>query len=97
MSPRWKPTPALHATLAIHAGAAVGCLIEPAIWPWALGALVANHALITTAGLLPRSTLLGPNLTRLPPAAIAHPPLQAATITLWAQGCPPLQCAIPVI
>lgn len=66
MSPRWKPTPALHATLAIHAGAAVGCLIEPAIWPWALGALVANHALITTAGLLPRSTLLGPNLTRLP-------------------------------
>ncbi len=72
MSPRWKPTPALHATLAIHAGAAVGCLIEPAIWPWALGALVANHALITTAGLLPRSTLLGPNLTRLPPAAIAH-------------------------
>ena len=68
----WKPTPAIHATLAIHAGAAVGCLIEPAIWPWALGALVANHALITTAGLLPRSTLLGPNLTRLPPAAIAH-------------------------
>lgn len=72
MSPPWKPTPALRATLAIHAGAAVGCLIEPAFWPWALGALVANHALITTAGLLPRSTLLGPNLTRLPPAAIAH-------------------------
>ena len=45
MSPRWKPTPALHATLAIHAGAAVGCLIEPAIWPWALGALVANELL----------------------------------------------------
>ena len=68
----WKPTPAIHATIAIHAGAAVGCLIEPAFWPWALGALVANHAVITTAGLLPRSTLLGPNLTRLPPAAIAH-------------------------
>jgi hypothetical protein len=47
-------------------------VIEPAIWPWALGALVANHALITTAGLLPRSTLLGPNLTRLPPAAVAR-------------------------
>ena len=72
MPPPWKPTPAIHATLAIHAGAAVGCLIEPAFWPWALGALFANHAVITTAGLLPRSTLLGPNLTRLPPAAIAH-------------------------
>lgn len=68
----WKPTPAIHATLAIHAGAAVGCLLAPALWPWALGALVVNHAVITTAGLLPRSTLLGPNLTRLPPAAIAH-------------------------
>lgn len=68
----WKPTPAIRATLAIHAGAAVGCLLAPAVWPWALGALVINHAVITAAGLLPRSTLLGPNLTRLPAAAIAH-------------------------
>ena len=69
MSTRWKPTPAIQATLALHAGAAIGCLIAPAIWPWALGALVINHAVITTAGLLPRSTLLGPNLIRLPDAA----------------------------
>src|SRR5574343_1387902 len=75
----WKPTPAIQATLAIHAGAAVGSLLMPAVWPWALGALVINHAVITTAGLLPRSTLLGPNLTHLPPAATA---LREVAITI---------------
>lgn len=68
----WKPTPAIKTTIAVHAAAAVGCLIAPAVWPWALGALVINHAIITTAGLLPRSTLLGANLIRLPEAAAAR-------------------------
>ena len=72
MSTPWTPTPAIKATLAIHIAAIAGCLIAPAVWPWALGALLINHVVITTAGLLPRSTLLGPNLTRLPAAAIAH-------------------------
>lgn len=79
MPNRWKPSPALRATFAIHAGAVVGCLLAPGMWPWALGALVINHAVITTAGLLPRSTLLGPNLTRLPPASIA---LREVAITI---------------
>jgi peptidoglycan/xylan/chitin deacetylase (PgdA/CDA1 family) len=47
-------------------------LATPAQWPWALGALAVNHAIIATAGLLPRTTLLGPNLNRLPPAATAR-------------------------
>jgi len=68
----WKPTPAIKATLAVHAAAVGGCLLAPTIWPWALGALVVNHAIITTAGLLPRTTLLGPNLTRLPDASVAR-------------------------
>lgn len=68
----WKPTFTIKATLAVHAAAAVGCLLAPALWPWALAALVINHAIITTAGLLPRTTLLGPNLNRLPDAAIAR-------------------------
>jgi peptidoglycan/xylan/chitin deacetylase (PgdA/CDA1 family) len=72
MSTPWKPTLAIKTTIAVHVAAAVGCLVAPAIWPWALGALVVNHAIITTAGLLPRSTLLGPNLTRLPDSAIAR-------------------------
>lgn len=68
----WTPTPALKATFALHGAAALGTLALPAAWPWALGALAANHALLTVAGLLPRSTLLGPNLTRLPGAAAAR-------------------------
>ncbi|MGE5319606.1 MAG: polysaccharide deacetylase family protein [Hyphomicrobiaceae bacterium] len=68
----WKPAPALKATLALHGAAALGALAMPAAWPWALGALAANHAVLSVAGLLPRSTLLGPNLTRLPQAAAAR-------------------------
>ncbi|MDP2880701.1 MAG: polysaccharide deacetylase family protein [Azonexus sp.] len=72
MTTPWKPTLAIKATLATHAAAAVGCLLAPSIWPWAVGALVINHAIITTAGLLPRTTLLGPNLNRLPDEAVAR-------------------------
>ncbi len=34
-----------------------------------LGGLVANHAALAVAGLLPRSRAIGPNVARLPPAA----------------------------
>lgn len=68
----WKPAPALKATFALHGAAVLGTLALPAAWPWALGALAANHAVLTVAGLLPRSTLLGPNLTRLPAVAAAR-------------------------
>ena len=66
MSRRWQPTPTLYATFAVHGAAAAGLLAAPQHWPGWLAALAANHAVLTTAGLLPRSTLLGPNLTRLP-------------------------------
>lgn len=72
MTTAWKPTPTLQASLVVHAGAALGTLLAPAAWPWALAALAANHVVLTTAGLLPRSSLLGPNLTRLPAAAAAR-------------------------
>lgn len=68
----WRPAPLLQASALLHAGALGGVLAAPALWPWALAALVANHATITTAGLLPRCTWLGPTLTRLPPAAQAR-------------------------
>src|ERR1700760_4118241 len=63
---RWKPTLAIRASWALHAGAAVALVIRPGLWPWALGAVVADHLVLTAAGLWPRSTLLGPNWTRLP-------------------------------
>ncbi|MDA8129522.1 MAG: polysaccharide deacetylase family protein [Betaproteobacteria bacterium] len=72
MARPWKPVPALKATAAVHGAAALGTLAVPAAWPWALGAVAVNHAVLTLAGLLPRSTLLGPNLTRLPHAAAAR-------------------------
>lgn len=71
---RWQPAPLVQATLGVHALAAVG-LFTPA-WPWSLGALIGNHALITATGLWPRSTWLGPNLTHLP----RHLPQVAITI-----------------
>jgi peptidoglycan-N-acetylglucosamine deacetylase len=72
MSRPWSPSPFLKASAALHAGAAVGAVVDPSTWPWTLGAVVANHALITTAGLLPRTSLLGPNLVRLPPSSRAR-------------------------
>jgi len=72
MARPWKPSPALKASFVLHAGALLAVVVAPASWPWALALLVANHAVLTVAGLLPRSTLLGPNLTRLPAAAAAR-------------------------
>jgi peptidoglycan/xylan/chitin deacetylase (PgdA/CDA1 family) len=60
------------ATVALHVGAVAATAVDPHLWPWSLGAVVANHATITAAGLWPRSSLLGPNWTRLPPQAAAR-------------------------
>jgi len=63
---RWKPTPLIQGTLALHAGAAAAVIAQPATWPWAGGAVIASHLAVVAAGLWPRSTLLGPNWTQLP-------------------------------
>jgi len=55
----------------LHAVAAAAALL-PGAAPWAAGAVVLNHLALTTAGLWPRSTLLGPNVTCLPAAAAAR-------------------------
>ena len=72
MSLSWKPTPAIQLSLATHAAAGIGLLALPGHWPWALGAVAINQSILIGAGLLPRTTLLGPNLNRLPAAAIAR-------------------------
>jgi peptidoglycan/xylan/chitin deacetylase (PgdA/CDA1 family) len=56
----------------LHAGAVVALATAPGQWPAIAGAVLANHALLTAAGLWPRSRLLGPNLLRLPAAAAAR-------------------------
>jgi peptidoglycan/xylan/chitin deacetylase (PgdA/CDA1 family) len=69
---RWQPTPAIVASLGLHAGAVAALVLVPGQWPLVAGAVAGNHALLTAAGLWPRSRLLGPNLLRLPPAAAAR-------------------------
>jgi len=69
---RWRPSPLVRASLGLHVGALALVVARPSAWPWAVGAVLADHALLTAAGLTPRSALLGPNWTRLPAAAAAR-------------------------
>ncbi len=71
VKPGWRPSPTIWASVALHGAAATAVVVQPAIWPWALGAVAANHVGLTAAGLWPRSELLGPNITRLPDALAA--------------------------
>jgi len=67
------PLPAyLKASVAVHAAAGLTTAIVPAVWPWALAAVAANHLVLTGAGLWPRSSWLGRNWTHLPDAASAR-------------------------
>jgi peptidoglycan-N-acetylglucosamine deacetylase len=65
----WRPAPLIRGSVALHIAAAGAALARPQWWPWALSAVVADHLLLTAAGLWPRSKLLGPNWTRLPAAS----------------------------
>ncbi|MDO9357774.1 MAG: polysaccharide deacetylase family protein [Polaromonas sp.] len=69
---RWAMPPLVVLTLVIHAAALVAVLVDTGWWPWALAAIVANHAVLSVTGLLPRSSWLGSNWTRLPEAAAAR-------------------------
>jgi len=69
---RWRPTPAIRASFALHLFGVCALLLELRWWPWVLGVLAANHLLLSLAVLFPRAAVLGPNLTRLPAAAAAR-------------------------
>ncbi len=49
----------------VHLGAAASLALYPQSWPYLLGALAGNHGLLAVASMLPRTGLLGPNITRL--------------------------------
>jgi len=68
----WRPAPLVTGSATLHLAAIAATVVRPHVWPWALGAVVADHLLLTAAGLWPRSTLLGPNWTRLPRSAAAR-------------------------
>ena len=62
----WKPTPAIKLSLLVLTGCIVVTAFQPALWPWTLAIVFLDHGLLAIAGLIPSSTLLGPNITRLP-------------------------------
>lgn len=68
----WQPTPFVKASFALHAVSAVAVGASPATWPWALAAVAANQALIAGAVMWPKSTWIGENVRRLPPASSAN-------------------------
>ena len=71
-SSRWQPTLLIRTSIVLHLLALVVVVVEPVQWRWALGAVLANHTVLTWAGLWPRSHWLGPNWTQLPAAATAR-------------------------
>ncbi len=66
MPRNWKPPVAMHASLSLHGAAALAIVVAPSTWPWAVSAIAANHVVLTLNGLWPTSSLLGPNITKLP-------------------------------
>lgn len=72
MTSPWNPSPFVKFSLLTHAAAGASLLVIPGSWPWAVAAVAANQGVLIGAGLLPRTTLLGPNINRLPAAAVAR-------------------------
>ena len=68
----WRTPLLVKASIGLHLGAGAAVIGNPAVWPWALGAVALDHALVTATGLWPRSTWLGSNWRRLPEAAAAR-------------------------
>lgn len=64
-SRRWRPTPLLATSLALHGAGLVTAAASPGLLPAVAALLLADHLAVTAAGLWPRSTLLGPNLRDL--------------------------------
>lgn len=71
-SRHWWPSPLLLLSVGVHVAAPVVWVFSPYYWPWIVGVLVLNHTVLTMATLLPRSSLLGPNLSRLPAESAAR-------------------------
>jgi peptidoglycan/xylan/chitin deacetylase (PgdA/CDA1 family) len=68
-SGRWRPSPLVAGSMGLHCLVGAGAAIQPEVWHWALSAIAANH-MVLGMGMWPRSSWLGPNVTRLPePAA----------------------------
>jgi len=70
-TPRWPRPAVVDASVGVHLCAGAAAFALPGAEAWSLGAVALNHALLTGAGLLPRSAVLGPNVRRLPEGAVS--------------------------
>ena len=68
----WRPSPVVRLSILLHVAAGATIAIQPALWPWALGAVAANHLFLTAAVFWPRGNVLGANRVRLPESAAAR-------------------------
>lgn len=66
---RYRPTPVLLGSIALHAAGAAAVLLSPRHWPVVAGTLFADHVGLTALSLWPQSRQLGPNRSRLSDAA----------------------------
>lgn len=68
----WRPTPVIGLSILLHVAAGVTVVLQPALWPWALGAVAANQLVLIAAVFWPRGSVLGANMVRLPASAAAR-------------------------
>ena len=57
---RWRPSPVIAGSVGLHCLAVLGALLRPEAWPLAAGAIAANQALLTAAGLWPSQHVARP-------------------------------------
>lgn len=69
---RWRPSPLLTLSGVLHLVALTALALRPPLWPWVVGVLAADNALIVACGLWPRCAWLGSNLTHLEPGQAAN-------------------------
>jgi peptidoglycan/xylan/chitin deacetylase (PgdA/CDA1 family) len=69
---RYKPTPFLLGSIALHAAGAAALVLSPRHWPQVAGTLFADHLILAGFSLWPQSKMLGPNRNRLSEAAAAR-------------------------
>ncbi|MES2711433.1 MAG: polysaccharide deacetylase family protein [Pseudomonadota bacterium] len=62
----WRPRPIIIASLGLHVAALLSLVVLPQAWPWALGGVLTNHAVLALLTLCPDSQLLGRSMRTLP-------------------------------
>ena len=65
-SRNWKPTFAIKFSMLVFISGISVVLWQPVWWAWGAGIVIVNHFILALSGLVPRSSMLGPNITRLP-------------------------------